>query len=118
MEEILVKTHLIITDIHDEYEMNWCGKIADVKPLIENGLPVFVIVSSRARIEMNTLDIKLLEKTAKRLTNPKGRSAVNTDTSRIYIKDIDGNEILMGYLIHKNIKTFSPMYDKVGYIGT
>ena len=118
MEEILVKTHLIITDIHDEYEMNWCGKIADVKPLIENNLPVFVIVSSRARVEMNTLDIKLLEKTAKRLTNPKGRSAVNTDTSRIYIKDINSNEILMGYLIHKNIKTFSPMYDKVGYIGT
>jgi hypothetical protein len=98
--------------------MNWCGKIADVDPMIRDGLPVFTIVSSRARVEMNTLDIRLLERTAKRLTNPTGRSAVNVDTSRIYIKDINGNEILMGYLVHKNIKTFSPMYDKVGYIET
>ena len=47
MEEILLKTHLIITDIHDEYHMNWCGKIAEAKPLLKDGLPVFVIIGSR-----------------------------------------------------------------------
>ena len=37
MEEVMVKTHLIITGIHDEYHMNWCGKIAEAKPLLKNG---------------------------------------------------------------------------------
>ena len=38
MQEIMVKTHLIITDIHDEYHMNWCGKIANANPKLENAL--------------------------------------------------------------------------------
>lgn len=115
MQEILVKTHLIITDIHDEYHMNWCGKLIDAKPVIKNGLPIFVIVGSQSRMELNTIDLDLLEKSAKRLTHPKGRSAVSTDKARIYIKEIDGNEMLIGVLTHDNIKTFAPMYDKVGY---
>ena len=116
MEEALVKTHLIITDIHDEYEMNWCGKIADAKPMLKYGLPVFVIIGARGRIEINTIDMKWIEHNAKLLTHPKGRSAVSTDTSRIYIKEIDGNEMLLGVMTHKNVKTFAPMFDKVGYI--
>ena len=31
----------------------------DVKPLIKNGLPVFVVVGAKGRIELNTLDIEL-----------------------------------------------------------
>ena len=115
MEELLVKTHLIITDIHEEYHMKWCGKIVDAKPELQNGLPIFVIIGTKGRIELNTVDMKRIEKCAKLLTDPRGRSLVSTDSSRIYIKEIDGNEKLLGVMIHNNIKTFSPMFDKVGY---
>ena len=116
MEEILAKTHLIITDIHDEYHMNWCGKIADARPLIKDGLPLFIIIGSRGRLELNTIDMKRLEQSAKLLTRPKGRSAITTDTSRIYIKEVDGNDFLLGVMTHKNVKTFAPMNDKVGFM--
>ena len=116
MQEILVKSHLIITDIHNEYHMNWCGKIAEAKPLLQNGLPVFVIIGNKGRIELNTVDMKRLEECAKLLTHPKGRSSVSVDTARIYIKEENGNEMLLGVMTHKNIKTFAPMYDKVGYM--
>ena len=113
MEEVMVKTHLIITDIHDEYHMNWCGKIVEAKPLLKNGLPLFIIIGTKGRLELNTIDMKQLERSAKLLTRPKGRSAITTDTARIYIKEADGNDFLLGVLTHKNVKTFSPMHDKV-----
>ena len=116
MEEISIKTHLIITDIHDEYHMNWCGKIANAKPYLKNGLPLFIIIGTGGRLELNTIDIKHLEKSAKLLTRPKGRSAVSKDTARIYIREVDGNDLLLGVLTHKNVKTFSPMHDKIGFI--
>ena len=50
MEEVAVKTHLIITDIHEEYHMNWCGKIFDAKPKLKNGLPIFTIIGSQGRM--------------------------------------------------------------------
>ena len=115
MGEVLVKTHLIITDIHDEYHMNWCGKIANAKPLLQNGLPVFIIIGTRGRIELNTIDMKHIEDTAKLLTRPKGRSAITSDTSRVYIKETNGNDMLLGVMTHKNVKSFAPMFDKVGF---
>ena len=115
MGEVLVKTHLIITDIHDEYHMNWCGKIANAKPLLQNGLPVFIIIGTRGRIELNTIDMKHIENTAKLLTRPKGRSAITSDTSRVYIKETNGNDMLLGVMTHKNVKSFAPMFDKVGF---
>ena len=116
MQEVLVKTHLIIKDIHDEYHMNWCGKIVDAKPKLENGLPIFIVIGSKGRIELNTVDMNRIERAAKSLTHPKGRSAISIDTSRIYIKEVDDNEMLLGVMTHKNVKTFAPMFDKVGYI--
>lgn len=115
MVETAIKTHLIITDIHEEYHTNWCGKLLDTKPVIKNGEPVFVIIGSNSRIEVSTIDIQYLEKCAKTLTRPKGRSAISADTARIYIKEIDGNEKLIGVFTHRRIKRFAPMYDKVGY---
>ena len=116
MEEISVKTHLIITDIHDEYHMNWFGKIAEARPILKNGLPVFVIIGSKGRTELNTIDINQLEKIAKLMTAPKGRSAISVDTARIYIQEINGDLMPLGTLTHKRVKTFAPMYDKVGYM--
>ena len=115
MQEVKVKTHLIITDIHDEYHMNWCGKLQGANPLLQDGLPLFVIIGSKGRIELNTIDMKRIERAAKSLTRPKGRSAVSIDTARVYLKEVNGNDLLMGILTHKNVKTFAPMYDKVGY---
>lgn len=115
MEETLIKTHLIITDIHEEYEIDWCGKIIDAKPMIKNHLPIFIVIGDKGRMELNTIDMEKIEKCAKMLTNPKGRSAITKDSSHIYIKEIDGNEKLLGVLRHKRVKTFAPMYDKVGY---
>lgn len=115
MEERKIKSHLIITDIHDDYHINWCGKILDAKPKIENGKPIFVIVGSRGRIETNTVDMRALEKIAKSLTEPRGRAAITSDSSRIYIKEINDSEKLLGVLTHKRIKSYAPMYDKVGY---
>ena len=115
MQEVMIKSHLIITDIHNEYHMNWCGKIADAKPMLKNGLPIFVIIGTRGRIELNTIDMKRIESAAKTLTYPKGKSAVSIDKARIYIKEEDGNDFLLGVMTHKNVKTFAPMFDKVGY---
>ena len=114
MQEALVKTHLIIKDIHDEYHMNWCGKIAGTNPAFnEHGKPMFAIVGSDRRINVATMDMKHLEKCAKSLTSPKGRSAVASDEARIYIVEQNGNEKLLGVFTHKRVKTFAPMYDKV-----
>ena len=114
MREQLIKTHLIIKDIHDEYHMNWCGKLFDAKPsLNEEGLPIFSIIGSESRMEVSTIDMNYLEKCAKSLTRPKGRSAVSKDTARIYIIEKNGNEKLLGVLTHKRVKTFAPMYDKI-----
>ena len=116
MAEVKLKTHLIITDIHSEYHMNWCGKILDTQPEFnEKGQPRFVIVGSQSRLELNTTDMSYLEESAKRLTYPKGRTAVSKDVARIYIKEVNGNEKLIGILTHKRIKTFAPMYDSIGY---
>lgn len=116
MQEVKLKTHLIITDIHEEYHMNWCGRLLDAQPAFnECGMPIFVIVGSQSRMEVSTTDMTYLEKCAKRLTYPKGRTAITKDTARIYIKEIDGNERLMGVLTHHRIKTFAPMYDSIGY---
>ena len=40
MAIVNLKTHLIISDMHEEYFVKWTGKLMDVKPLIKNGLPV------------------------------------------------------------------------------
>jgi len=115
MYETLVKTHLIITDIHEEYHMKWCGSIKDTKPKIENGKPIFIIRSSMGKVELNTIDIKHIEEVAKKMTAPQGKTAVTTDMAYIYIKQIDNSEVILGILTHDHVKHFAPMYDTVYY---
>jgi len=113
MNETMIKTHLIIKDIHEEYYMNWCGSIKNTKPYLDNGKPVFIIRSKMGAAEVNTTSMKHLEEVAKRMTAPRGRSALTEDTANIYIKQIDGSKVLLGILTHNRIKQFAPMYDKV-----
>ena len=112
MAIVNLKTHLIISDMHEEYFVKWTGKMKDVNPLIKNGLPVFVVVGSEGRIELNTIDIKTIEKTAKSLTHPHGRGAFTTDYAYIYIVEEDEAETLMGKVIHNHIKQYQQMFDK------
>ena len=115
MEEVKIKTHLIITDVHDEYDIKWCGRILEAKPKFENGKPIFIVVGGGGRMELNTTDMARVEKCAKLCTRPKGRTAVTTDTARIYILEENDNEMLLGTVTQKHIKTFAPMYDAVGW---
>lgn len=115
IEEKFIKTHLIVTDVHEEYHINWCGKVLDCKPQFKNNKPIFVVVGGGGRIELNTTDMTRVEHCAKLCTQPKGRQAITTDTARIFIVEEDGNEKLLGVLTHNHVKTYAPMYDKVGW---
>lgn len=115
MQEVAVKTHLIVSEVRDEYNIKWCGKIAEAKPFLQNGLPVFVLIGSEGRSELNTIDMKMIEETAKRMTHPRGKTAITKDIVNIYIKEENGNEMPLGLLTHKRIKKYQQMYDKVGF---
>ena len=106
------KPHFVVKDIQDDYRINWCGKIVDANPVIKNNSPVFVLIGSQNRLELNTIDFAYIEKCAKRMTHPKGRQAVTFDSVRIYIKEVSGNEMLLGVLLHTRTKTFMPVYGK------
>lgn len=111
MQEVRLKTHLIIRDTHHEYNMNWCGKFAAARPLLLDGKPLFIIIGSRGRIETSDFDMKKLEETAKLLTHPKGRGAISVDTARIYLREVDGNDLLLGVMTHRFIRDFAPVFD-------
>lgn len=115
MQEIKIKSHLIVTDIHNEYHINWCGRILDCKPQFKNGKPIFIISGGNGCMELNTTDMLRVEECAKACTKPKGRSSISTDIARIYILEEDDNQRLLGTLEHNRVKTFAPMYDKVGW---
>lgn len=115
MGEVKIFSHLIVRDVHEEYSIRWLGRMLDTKPLLKNGKPVFVIVGGGGRMELNTTDMARIEKCAKMCTQPRGRSAVTTDTARIYLIEEDETEKLMGVLTHDHVKTYAPMYDSVGW---
>jgi hypothetical protein len=115
MQEIMIKSHLIVKETHDEYNIQWVGKIIDAKPKFKNGKPIFAITGGNGRIELNTTDMAYIEKCAKLCTKPRGRSAVTTDAARIYLIEEDDNERLMGILTHDHVKKFAPMYDPIYY---
>lgn len=115
IEEVSIKSHLIVTNTHHEYSINWCGRIIDTNPIIKNGKPVFVIIGSQSRVEMNTFDMEQIEKCAKNMTHPKGRASITTDQALIYIKEVGNKETLIGIVTHNYVKEYAPMFDKVGY---
>ena len=116
MSEVMLKTHLIVSDVHEEYFVKWCGKLAGIKPLIKNGLPIFILVGSDGRMELNTIDIKIIERYAKSLSHPRGREAITSDCARIYILDENENEVLMCKVFHNHVKQYQQMYDRFEYI--
>ena len=116
MQEVMLKTHLICTGLTDEYFVKWCGKLTEVKPFLKNDLPIFVVVGTDGRMELNTIDIKTIERCAKSLCHPRGRESITSDCARIYLLEEDGNEKLMGKVFHNHVKQYQQMYDKFEYI--
>ena len=116
MAVVKLKTHLICTDMHDEYFVKWCGKLIDARPQLKNGLPIFIIVGTDGRVELNTIDIGSIEKCAKHLCHPHGRESFTSDCARIYLLEEDGNERLMGKVFQSHIKQYQQMFDEFEYI--
>lgn len=111
MQEVMLKTHLIVTDVHEEYIVKWYGSIINTDPLFKNDMPVFILVSSEKRLELNTIDMKWIEESAKQITCPHGRQAITTDITRIYIKEKSGKETFIGKVIHNHVKQYQQMFD-------
>ena len=116
MHEVKIKTHLIVTDVHEEYYVDWFGSIADTKPMFKNNMPIFILISSDTRMELNTVDIHRIEECAKRIAHPHGRKAITTDTTRIFIKEENGHDKLIGRVTHNHVKQYNQMYDAVEQI--
>lgn len=113
MEEKLVKTHLIVTDIENDYNIKWVKTIKETRPMFKNNRLVFIVVGGNGRMEVNTNDMTRVERCAKMVSYPKGRTAVTSDTVRIFIQQEDESEVLIGLLTHNRVKTFAPMFDKI-----
>lgn len=111
--EVMMKTHLIVTKVENDYHIKWLKRVIDTKPMFKNNKPIFVIVGGNGRMELNTTDMKYVEKCARKMTLPKGRTAFTSDTARIYIKEAEDKEELLGVLTHNKVKTFAPMFDPV-----
>lgn len=111
---MLVKTHLIITDQYDDYEVKYVAKLIDLTPsLTSHNSMSFVIVSRNSRYEVNTNDFKFLEEMAKKLTITRGKEAYTEGTSRIHIKEKGDKETLLAIVRRKHYRVFAPMYDDV-----
>ena len=111
-ERSIEKLHFVVKDIQEDFRTNWCGKLIEADPVLKDGKPIFVIIGSEHRLELNTIDLNYVEKCAKRMTHPKGRQAYTFDSARIYIKETSGNEMLIGVVSHSRTKTFAPVYGK------
>ena len=116
MSTVSIKTHLICTGMYDNYYVKWCGKLIDARPQLKNGLPIFIIIGTDGRIELNTIDIQTIEKCSKYLCHPRGRAAITSDCARIYLLEEDGSERLMGKVFQNHVKQYQQMYDKFEYI--
>lgn len=114
---VKINTHPIVVGAHEEYHIDWCGQIINTRPKMENGKPIFIIKGNEGTIELNTIDMKHIERVAKKLTNPCGGASVTTDEAYIYILEEDGKKTLLGVVTHNHIMEYRQMYDGFEYNG-
>lgn len=109
-----VKTHLIVTNQWDEYEVRWVRRLIDTSPLFNShGTLTFIITGGNGgREEIETFDLNYVAQRAKACTGARGRGSVTIDKSQIYLKEAKG-EVLIGVVTHKHIRQYSPMYDEL-----
>lgn len=110
---MLVKTHLIVKDQWDEFDVRWVRRLKDVTPKLDKlGYPTFIVFSNYGRVEIPTFDIKYVENQAKKFACPKGRGSFTTDKSYIYIKTED-DDVLLGVVTKNHFRKYAPMYDEI-----
>lgn len=109
---ININTHPIVVGMHEEYHIEWTGKIKDTKPKFKNNLPLFHIVGCDSSVILNSADMEMIERMTCKLTKPHGRKAVSTDKAYIYIIEEDNNKTLLGTVTHNHIKEYRQMYDE------
>ena len=109
---VKINTHPIVVGTHEEYHINWCGQIINTHPKLRNGEPIFFISGGKGSIELNTIDMEYIERTAKGLTYPRGRAATTTDKAYIYIIEENNKKTLLGIVTHNHIKEYNQMYDE------
>lgn len=112
---VKINTHPIVVGAHEEYHIEWHGKIIDTHPKMMNNLPIFRIRSHEGMVELNTIDMKVIEHTAQKMTNPCGAGKIVTDRSYIYIVEEDGKEALLGIVTHSHIREYRRMFDDFEY---
>ena len=47
-----LKTHLVVREVHEEYHINWSGKIIDTHPKLRDGKPITVYIPSKRMREL------------------------------------------------------------------
>ena len=109
---VKINTHPIVVGQHEEYHIDWCGKLADTHPKLENGIPTFLIRGKNGMVIVNTINMKQLEQSARKLTNPCGKGAVTTDKAYIYIMEEDNKRTLLGVVTHFHIREYRRMFDE------
>lgn len=109
---VKINTHPIVKEIHEEYHIDWCGQIINTNPKLKNGEPIFFIRGSKGCMELNTINMDYIERTAKGLTYPHGRASITTDKAYIYIIEENDKKTLLGTVTHNHIKEYNQMYDK------
>lgn len=113
MATVMMKTHLIVKDQYDEYDVKWVKSLATTHPKFKDDKIVFAIISNKGRMEIATMNFPYLEKQAKKFTMPKGRGSVTVDKGYIYVVQDDGTEEMVAIVTHSHIRKYAPMYDPV-----
>lgn len=113
---VKINTHPIVVGSHEEYHIDWCGKIIDTHPKIENSMPIFFIRGNDGGMEISTLDMKMLEHVAQKMTNPCGVGSVTSDKAYIYIVEEDDTKTLLGIVTHNHIREYRRMFDEFEYL--
>jgi len=110
-DDVVDEGRWIITHTDDGFNVKWFKKLQDMKPKLNaKGLPTFVLISSIGRSEIATMNMPYLENQAKKFTQPKGKGKLSTDVCRIYIKQEDGEEVLMGSVTHDVVRHYRKTY--------
>lgn len=108
-----LQTRWIVTDVEDSYSVKWIKTMKEIYPMFKNNKFIFIVVGGNGRMEINTNDMTRVEKCAKMMSYPKGRAAVTSDTVRIFVRQQDESEVLMGFLKHERAKTFAPIIERI-----
>lgn len=110
---MLVKTHLIVTDQWDDFNVKWIKPLLKVEePIVDDDGLTFILISKKGRTEIKTFDINYIERIAKEFCYPHGRESLTVDNCYIYVKTKKEEEMI-GVIKKYHTKKYAPMYDDI-----